>query len=576
MDHLSLFTGIGGLDLAAEMAGFKTVGQVEMDEYCNQVLECHWPGLPRWRDVKDVTRESFKSKTGLDSPTVLSGGFPCQPVSVAGKRKGDADERWLWDEMFRVIREIRPRWVVAENVRGLLSAKSNDDGRHLFGRILRDLAESGYRAGWLCYGAGDVGAPHRRERVFIVAHADTIRHGRKDTKQGSVDSPKRVSGINRQKDSSAGNAFGTDINQGSEIGNGYVADEKLSSAEEMAYSKFSGTGNKDTEACDQRRKTGRAGATGIRQENRQTLPGRARAAGQDGSMADTDDTGSRTPGHDGNPNGSESVEERRDKPFHRFGGQSKDVADTRCQLRQGSEFKRTDGMEDRRQLADQHKRSDKTSGHDMADAKGGQPGKQKAGDGGQSTVGRSQKAAIGEGAVEPRLGDAINGLSPGMAKPEGNLPQRWPTPRASEIDASKTSTGTKGMNRIAPDGREWGINLSTAVKMWPAGWWATPRANKVQWVGPSLMSRNKCNLEEQVAIAEWGWPAGPGKQHDWEPPRITTGTKDRGKKLKALGNAVVPLQAYPIFKAIIEMENSLSANEKTQIKEEPPYGKNND
>jgi len=168
MTHLSLFSGIGGLDLAAEMAGFKTVGQVEIDDYCNRVLEYHWPDVPRWRDVKDVTAETFEQKTGIKPGTLalLSGGFPCQPFSTAGKRKGKADSRFLWPEMLRVICEIRPRWIVAENVRGILSI---DTGR-TFGRILSDLAKNGYRVGWLCYGAGDVGAPHRRERVFIVAH----------------------------------------------------------------------------------------------------------------------------------------------------------------------------------------------------------------------------------------------------------------------------------------------------------------------------------------------------------------------------------------------------------------------
>jgi len=169
MTHLSLFSGIGGLDLAAEMAGFKTVGQVEIDDYRNRVLEYHWPNVPRWRDVKDVTAESFERRTGIKPGTlaVLSGGFPCQPFSFAGKRKGEADNRFLWPEMLRVICEIRPRWVVAENVRGILSI---DAGR-TFGRILSDLAQNGYRVGWLCYGAGDVGAPHKRERVFIVAHS---------------------------------------------------------------------------------------------------------------------------------------------------------------------------------------------------------------------------------------------------------------------------------------------------------------------------------------------------------------------------------------------------------------------
>ena len=166
LTHFSLFTGIGGIDLASEWAGFTTVGQVEIDDFCNKVLEKRWPDVPRWGDVRDVTRESVSAR-GIGRIDLLSGGFPCQPHSCAGKRKASADERDLWGEFARVICEFEPRWVLAENVRGLLSSES---GR-FFGRVLRDLADMGYSVGWCCYGANAIGAPHQRERVFIVAHS---------------------------------------------------------------------------------------------------------------------------------------------------------------------------------------------------------------------------------------------------------------------------------------------------------------------------------------------------------------------------------------------------------------------
>jgi DNA (cytosine-5)-methyltransferase 1 len=166
LTHFSLFTGIGGIDLASEWAGFTTVGQVEIDDYCRKVLDKHWPDVPKWGDIRDVTRESVSAR-GIGRIDLLSGGFPCQPHSCAGKRKASADERDLWGEFARVIREIEPVWVLAENVRGLLSSESN----RFFGRVLRDLADMGYSVGWCCYGANAVGAPHQRERVFIVAHA---------------------------------------------------------------------------------------------------------------------------------------------------------------------------------------------------------------------------------------------------------------------------------------------------------------------------------------------------------------------------------------------------------------------
>lgn len=182
MKHLSLFSGIGGLDLAAEWAGFETVAFVERDPYCQRVLAKRWPGVPIIDDVRQVADtagagsggvsgggQSRQPRTWGDGAPIrlVSGGFPCQPHSVAGKRKASADDRDLWPEFARVIREIRPRWVVAENVPGLLHSES---GR-FFGAILGDLADMGYSAGWGVWGAADVGALHQRDRVFIVGYA---------------------------------------------------------------------------------------------------------------------------------------------------------------------------------------------------------------------------------------------------------------------------------------------------------------------------------------------------------------------------------------------------------------------
>jgi DNA (cytosine-5)-methyltransferase 1 len=167
VNHFSLFTGIGGIDLAAEWAGFTSVGMCEIDPYCRKVLRKHWPDVPIWEDVRDVTRESVRAR-GIDHIDLLTGGFPCQPHSLAGKRLASGDERDLWGEMRRVVSELEPRWVVGENVPGLLSSES---GR-FFGGVLRDLAALGYRVGWGVWGACDVGANHRRERVFLVGYSN--------------------------------------------------------------------------------------------------------------------------------------------------------------------------------------------------------------------------------------------------------------------------------------------------------------------------------------------------------------------------------------------------------------------
>ena len=167
----SLFSGIGGFELGLQMASpdFEIAWQVEQDEFCQKILAKHWPDVRRWDDVRTFPPDPVED-WAVD---LVCGGFPCQPVSLAGKQKGEEDERWLWDDMRRVCDTLRPRWVLAENVQGLLSA-SDGLGRRgaLFGTVLRDLAEIGYRVEWHCVPAYAVGSPQIRERIWIIGHRD--------------------------------------------------------------------------------------------------------------------------------------------------------------------------------------------------------------------------------------------------------------------------------------------------------------------------------------------------------------------------------------------------------------------
>lgn len=175
----SLFTGVGGFDLGFERAGMECAWQVEQDKYCNQVLERHWPEVRRYRDVREVGRNN------LEPVDLICGGFPCQDISYSGKGAGiDGKRSGLWHEMYRIICEIRPRFVLVENVSALL-----DRG---MGVVLGDLAAGGYDAEWDVLPAKAFGAPHTRERVFIIAYANGERCGDTPQRHGSLRLLKRI------------------------------------------------------------------------------------------------------------------------------------------------------------------------------------------------------------------------------------------------------------------------------------------------------------------------------------------------------------------------------------------------
>jgi len=162
---LDLFSGIGGFSLAAQWAwgdNLEIVSLCEINKFCQIVLRKHWPDVPIINDVRDVNAEIIRIFSQGNDIDVLTGGFPCQPFSCAGKRKGKGDDRFLWPEMFRIIKEIRPRWVVAENVAGIVRMALDD--------CLSDLESEGYSTQAVIIPACAVNAPHRRDRVWIVAH----------------------------------------------------------------------------------------------------------------------------------------------------------------------------------------------------------------------------------------------------------------------------------------------------------------------------------------------------------------------------------------------------------------------
>lgn len=161
MNHASLFSGMGGFDLAAEWMGWVNVFNCEVDPFCRKILSYYWPNTKSYGKIEETDFTIWRG--GVD---ILTGGFPCQPFSTAGKRKGTKDDRYLWPEMLRAVREIQPHYVVAENVHGLINMQQG----MVFEKVCSDLENEGYQVQPYILPAAAINAPHRRDRVWIAAY----------------------------------------------------------------------------------------------------------------------------------------------------------------------------------------------------------------------------------------------------------------------------------------------------------------------------------------------------------------------------------------------------------------------
>lgn len=163
--------------MAAYWAGWQNVFNCEVNEFCRRVLKFHFPDALQYGNIKETDFTEWRGRVDI-----LSGGFPCQPFSVAGRRRGESDDRYLWPEMLRAVKQISPRWVVAENVPGLLSMS----GGMVFARVCSDLEDAGYQVQPVIIPACSIGAPHKRSRIWIIAHSDAIRPRGGEGQQESV------------------------------------------------------------------------------------------------------------------------------------------------------------------------------------------------------------------------------------------------------------------------------------------------------------------------------------------------------------------------------------------------------
>ena len=198
---LDLFSGLGGFSLGLERTGkFKTVAFCEIDKYCTLLLQKHWKGVKIYEDVRKINKEQFDTD-GIEYPDIITGGFPCQPFSIAGKQKGTGDDRHLWPEMFRIIKTFKPKFVIGENVKGLINIQ---DGV-VFETVCTDLESEGYEVQAFNIPAAGVGAPHRRERIWILATnvANSISDNEREQITRGDEEERRIQEKYRQNNSTA-------------------------------------------------------------------------------------------------------------------------------------------------------------------------------------------------------------------------------------------------------------------------------------------------------------------------------------------------------------------------------------
>ena len=246
---LDLFSGLGGFSLGLERTGhFETVAFCDNDKFSKAILDKHWKGIKVYDDVREITKEKFK-EDGIEFPDIITGGFPCQPFSVAGKQKGTSDDRHLWPEMFRIIKAFKPRFVIGENVRGIVNIQ---DGV-VFETVCTNLEDEGYEVQPFNIPAAAVGAPHRRERIWFIAvreepmvNSDNIRFEQHN--ETTETTSRRGTSATSQSTSNVGNSEyngspTSEIGRGNEKINGGTEERQNNSFEFERTSRSEDNGN---------------------------------------------------------------------------------------------------------------------------------------------------------------------------------------------------------------------------------------------------------------------------------------------------------------------------------------------
>jgi len=204
LKHLDLFSGIGGFSLGLEATGgFETKAFCDIEKYPRQVLQKHWPHVKQYEDIKELNYERLKAD-GIDSIDIITGGYPCQPFSIAGRQKGEQDSRHLWPEYFRLVKELRPTWVIGENVSGHIKLGLDT--------VIEDLESEDYAVRPFSISASSIGANHQRERIWILAHSRRSQWPRAELRGENENETRKENANQFERSSSASEVDVADTN----------------------------------------------------------------------------------------------------------------------------------------------------------------------------------------------------------------------------------------------------------------------------------------------------------------------------------------------------------------------------
>ena len=537
---LDLFSGLGGFSLGLERTGhFETAAFCDNDKFSKLILDKHWKGVKIYDDVREITKEKFK-EDGIPFPDIITGGVPCQPFSVAGKQKGTSDDRHLWPEMFRIIKAFKSKFVIVENVRGLI----NIENGVVFETVCTDLESEGYEVQPFIIPAAGVGAPHRRERVWIVAVrsdvANTVGNDERQEISRSDEETRRIQEEHRTEHSTTGQSSRTSAIRNGD--NGYESMEnsnnnglegRLSETrnEIITGKESSVNGSEDTDNSSRRSDGGgdqsqpriNGAVQGLRDGNEEELTRATRVRGL----------------HEGTNDSSSSIREDRNQ---------EDDNRTLVQTRQGGvQSSEQRGLgEDQTLLNDSQvrqrddnttlnrmERGDKDNVADTNDE--GVRTRIGGSDNDHETESRSWRADGTRGSSDDERHNSTSTEVEGMDVADTES-IRTREPR--EFDQAQRSEGSGSTQLDGSSTNDANSDDERLQRQWQSS------GQFSQTINPTGESSNR----QQGSVGQGWWSVEPNVG------RVAHGVPGRVHRLKGLGNSIVPQIVEEIGKAIIQAE----------------------